>query len=193
MAAITETDSKKVVALSTLSQLGLMIFSLSLGGVMLCFFHVIRHALSKANLFLVVGGLLHQHFSQQDARAISSGRSNGVTLLSRSVRIAGLAGLRFSSGFYSKELVLCSGHYSLFSRVFSWLLIVTVIALTLGYCLKLMAGIVVSTLRECSQCPARILYVLPIIALASLRVVIGFSGQHNITPIPQWTARGRRY
>ena len=115
LAAMLETDSKKVVALSTLSQLGLMVFSLSLGNVILCFFHVVTHALSKANLFLVVGGLLYSHFSQQDSRFISSGGISFISALSGTIRIVGLSGFVFSSGFYSKELVLYR-HYFCFSR-----------------------------------------------------------------------------
>jgi len=71
-AALTEVDAKKVVALSTLRQLGLIIVSLTLGNVVLCLFHVLTHALAKANLFIVVGNTLHDRFAQQDSRQLSN-------------------------------------------------------------------------------------------------------------------------
>jgi len=49
-----------------------MFIALALGSIMICYFHVLIHALAKANLFISIGGLLHNRFSQQDARLISS-------------------------------------------------------------------------------------------------------------------------
>jgi NADH:ubiquinone oxidoreductase subunit 5 (subunit L)/multisubunit Na+/H+ antiporter MnhA subunit len=68
LSALSEMDAKKIVALSTLSQLGIMFLSISLGNAILCLFHVITHALAKANLFLRVGNILHIRQSQQDSR-----------------------------------------------------------------------------------------------------------------------------
>lgn len=68
--AYYEVDIKKVVALSTLSQLGVMIFSLRLGFYSLAFFHLVRHALFKALLFIRVGCIIHNHCDWQDFRSI---------------------------------------------------------------------------------------------------------------------------
>lgn len=57
--AVFEPDVKKVVALSTLSQLGVMILAISVGAVRVCFFHLVRHALFKALMFLCVGRVIH--------------------------------------------------------------------------------------------------------------------------------------
>lgn len=135
-AALVEIDAKKVVALSTLSQLGLMVFSLSLGRTLICYFHVIRHALSKANLFLVVGGILHSRFSQQDFRFISSGAIRIFVVLSSTIRVLRLSGGVFLSVFYSKEAVLIT-HYCLFNSTISLIIVITVVVITVSYCLKL--------------------------------------------------------
>lgn len=59
VSALFEEDVKKVVALSTLSQLGIMIFVVRVGFKLICLFHLYIHALLKASLFLGVGSLIH--------------------------------------------------------------------------------------------------------------------------------------
>ena len=70
MSALTECDIKKIIALSTLRQLGVIILSLSLGFPKLAFFHLITHALFKALLFICAGSIIHYHAHGQDLRTI---------------------------------------------------------------------------------------------------------------------------
>jgi len=72
IAACAEVDVKKVVALSTLSHLGLMFSSLGLGLRGLTFFHLNVHASIKALLFLGIGGVIHLTFGSQELRYLSS-------------------------------------------------------------------------------------------------------------------------
>lgn len=102
-----EVDLKKVVALSTLRQLGIMIFSLSIGYYGLAFFHLVRHALFKALLFLRVGRALHMFSSSQELRDygglwVRRPCTRGCWALAR----MSLMGLPFLSGFYSKDLIV---------------------------------------------------------------------------------------
>lgn len=73
LGAFVETDIKKVVALSTLSQLGVMIFRLRVGLPELAFFHLVSHATFKALLFIGVGKLISQYSHNQDFRLIGRG------------------------------------------------------------------------------------------------------------------------
>jgi NADH-ubiquinone oxidoreductase chain 5 len=66
--AVYERDIKKLVALRTLSQIGLCFLSFSLGFYFLCFIHLIRHALFKSLLFLQIGFLIYYQCGQQDIR-----------------------------------------------------------------------------------------------------------------------------
>lgn len=59
ISAVFEPDVKKVVALSTLSQLGVIMLAVSVGAIGVCFFHLVRHALFKALMFLCVGRVIH--------------------------------------------------------------------------------------------------------------------------------------
>lgn len=59
VSAVFEPDAKKVVALSTLSQLGVIMFAISIGAISVCYFHIVSHALFKALMFLCVGSVIH--------------------------------------------------------------------------------------------------------------------------------------
>jgi NADH-ubiquinone oxidoreductase chain 5 len=66
LSALIEIDFKKLVALSTLRQIGILVFILGLGTKWLALFHLVSHAFFKSCLFLVVGGGLHFIFTKQD-------------------------------------------------------------------------------------------------------------------------------
>nr|AXI98617.1 NADH dehydrogenase subunit 5 [Pseudoniphargus mateusorum] len=102
-----ETDMKKVVALSTLSQLGLMMMILSVGMVSLSFFHLITHAMFKSSLFMCVGFMMHNLGGSQDSRGMS-GFAQMSPLMSGYFLIVNMAlmGVPFLAGFYSKDLIL---------------------------------------------------------------------------------------
>lgn len=74
-----EIDLKKIIALSTLRQLGLIIRILSLGFIKLAFFHLLTHALFKALLFLCAGIFIHRLINFQDIR-VSGGINNQIIL-----------------------------------------------------------------------------------------------------------------
>lgn len=66
--ALVEKDMKKIIAMSTLRQLGLIMFMISVGELMFCFYHIIIHALFKSLLFLRGGGFIIINFGIQDLR-----------------------------------------------------------------------------------------------------------------------------
>nr|YP_010535539.1 NADH dehydrogenase subunit 5 [Alectorobius fonsecai]UYB78308.1 NADH dehydrogenase subunit 5 [Alectorobius fonsecai]UYL27217.1 NADH dehydrogenase subunit 5 [Alectorobius fonsecai] len=107
MGAIMETDLKKVIALSTLSQLGLMMTVLALGKVDLSFFHLLTHALFKAMLFLCAGFMIHMSLGYQDIRFMGGFYCmNPLIGVAFSIANLSLFGIPFLSGFYSKDLIL---------------------------------------------------------------------------------------
>lgn len=122
-----EEDLKKVVALSTLRQLGLIIIVLGFGIENLAFFHLIIHALFKSRLFICRGFIIHRRESAQDSRLIG-GFSSRSPLISLGVCLTNLAliGRPFLAGFYSKDLIL----ENIFSRVSNTLLRVLIVAST---------------------------------------------------------------
>ena len=107
LGACFEFDLKKVIALSTLRQLGLMIFRLSLGLVKIALFHLIIHALFKALLFIRAGCIIHGSKGWQDLRMMGN-CSLSIPFVSSCFVISNLAlaGIPFLAGFYSKDLIL---------------------------------------------------------------------------------------
>lgn len=102
-----EFDLKKIIALSTLRQLGLIIRILSMGYYKLAFFHLLTHALFKALLFICAGAIIHNIKNSQDIRFIG-GLVYQIPITSSCLNLANLAlcGIPFLAGFYSKDLIL---------------------------------------------------------------------------------------
>ena len=107
LAAIAECDIKKVIALSTLRQLGTIAYRLAINIPHLAFFHLITHALFKALLFIAAGTLIHYHDHNQDLRSIGI-LNNTMPLISSIIIRSSLAlcGAPFIAGFYSKDLII---------------------------------------------------------------------------------------
>nr|YP_010261327.1 NADH dehydrogenase subunit 5 [Libellula quadrimaculata]UIB40234.1 NADH dehydrogenase subunit 5 [Libellula quadrimaculata] len=107
MGANYEFDLKKIIALSTLSQLGLMMSILSMGYPELAFFHLLTHALFKALLFMCAGVIIHNLGDCQDIRFMGS-LTMFFPLTSVCFMVSNLAlcGFPFLAGFYSKDLIL---------------------------------------------------------------------------------------
>nr|YP_004425024.1 NADH dehydrogenase subunit 5 [Gomphocerus sibiricus tibetanus]ADG85457.1 NADH dehydrogenase subunit 5 [Gomphocerus sibiricus tibetanus] len=102
-----EFDLKSIIALSTLSQLGLMMSILSMGYLNLAFFHLLSHALFKALLFMCAGSMIHNLKDSQDIRFMGS-IVNFMPLTSVCLNVSSLSlcGIPFLAGFYSKDLIL---------------------------------------------------------------------------------------
>nr|YP_009441689.1 NADH dehydrogenase subunit 5 [Usechus lacerta]AOY39208.1 NADH dehydrogenase subunit 5 [Usechus lacerta] len=107
MGANFEFDLKKIIALSTLSQLGLMMSILALGNYKLAFFHLLTHALFKALLFMCAGNVIHNLNNCQDIRFMGNLiNSMPLTCVFMNISNLSLCGLPFLSGFYSKDLIV---------------------------------------------------------------------------------------
>ena len=105
--AIFQNDLKKIIAYSTCSQLGYMVFIAGLSFYSVCFFHLCSHAFFKALLFLSAGSVIHSIGDIQDIRKMGGLVSKlPLTYCSFLVASVALAGLPFLSGFFSKELIL---------------------------------------------------------------------------------------
>lgn len=106
-AATYENDIKKIIALSTLSQLGVIVFRLGLGFPGLALFHLYTHALFKALLFLAAGNMLMATYGSQDIRLIGGiGMAIPFTIIIFNVRSLCLVGAPFLRAFYSKHVIL---------------------------------------------------------------------------------------
>nr|ADA69762.1 NADH dehydrogenase subunit 5 [Eurydice pulchra] len=107
VSATQETDLKKIVALSTLSQLGIMMGALASGFPLIAYFHLLTHALFKALLFMCSGKIIHESNETQDNRAMG-GLSLSLPYTGVFMNVANMAlcGAPFLAGFYSKDLLV---------------------------------------------------------------------------------------
>jgi NADH-ubiquinone oxidoreductase chain 5 len=118
---LTQNDLKRVVAYSTCSQLGYMIFACGLSNYSVGIFHLMNHAFFKALLFLSAGSVIHSVSDEQDMRKMG-GLKNLIPFTYSMMLIGSLAlmGFPFLTGFYSKDVILevafgkytISGHFS---------------------------------------------------------------------------------
>lgn len=106
--AVAQTDIKRILAYSTVSQLGIMMLCLGVGGVAVAVFHLIAHGFFKALLFLGAGSVIHGCHEEQDIRRMGGlNRSMRWTFATYAVGMMALAGFPFFfSGFWSKEAIL---------------------------------------------------------------------------------------
>ena len=107
LSALRESDIKKIVALSTLSQLGIIFISLGRGCKIVGFYHLLVHAYFKALLFIRVGNIIHLSDDYQDIRKMSSYEDKFSLRLSMCIFAnLRLIGVPFIRGFLSKDLIL---------------------------------------------------------------------------------------
>lgn len=126
-------DLKKVIAFSTLRQLGFMVVRLSCGLVVFCFFHMVTHAFFKASLFMCSGVLIHSNDRSQEYREVKRvSRMLPFVSVCIFICLLCLCGFPFSSGFFSKDLVLDGGVLS----IFVFLMFLSGVLLTFRYALR---------------------------------------------------------
>nr|BCV68745.1 NADH dehydrogenase subunit 5 [Beringiana fukuharai] len=175
LSACFEVDLKKIIALSTLSQLGLMTFTVGVGFPLIAIFHLLTHALFKALLFLCAGSIIHSTVDTQDGRIMGSLNyllpfSSSCLVLSSVV----LCGMPFLSGFYSKDLIL-EGAFGGFSSVLEIVVMLVGAGLSLVYSLRiLLMGVFGQSYGSgLSSYQVESVYIMSSICILSIGAVMG--------------------
>ncbi|HRO06582.1 MAG TPA: NADH-quinone oxidoreductase subunit L [Ferruginibacter sp.] len=188
--ALKQNDIKKVLAYSTVSQLGYMFIALGVGAYTAAVFHVITHAFFKALLFLGSGSVIHAMGGEQDMRNMGGlKRYMAVTHITMLIGCLAIAGMPPFAGFFSKDEILANAFGA--SPVF-WGLGVLGAMMTAFYMFRLYAmtfhGSFRGTAHQQShlhESPAAI--TIPLMVLAVLSVLGGFIG------IPEVFAHGAHW
>jgi NADH-quinone oxidoreductase subunit L len=109
--AVAQNDIKRILAYSTVSQLGYMMLGLGVGGVAVGMFHLITHAFFKALLFLGAGSVIHGCTEEQDIRNMGGlRRFMPITFLTYAAGMLALCGFPLFAGFWSKDAILHAAH-----------------------------------------------------------------------------------
>nr|UEK75912.1 NADH dehydrogenase subunit 5 [Meranoplus bicolor] len=135
--ANVENDLKKIIALSTLSQLGLMMMILSIGQELIAFYHLLTHAIFKSLMFMCAGVIIHLMSNSQDIRTMG-GLNNFIpfTMISFYMSSLALCGFPFLAGFYSKDYIM-EIMYNDQVNGFMQILVVMSLMLTVSYSIRL--------------------------------------------------------
>ena len=202
--AVAQNDIKKVLAYSTVSQLGFMFAGIASGDFHTGLFHVVTHAFFKALLFLGAGAVIHALHGEQDIRKMG-GLGKKLPGLA-AVFIAGglaLAGMPFSSGFFSKDAILVA----VFEKAsvapttfgFAWLLLLATAGLTAFYTTRLVLIVFKDKPGHGHDEHAEghhelhkpgVLMMAPLVILAVLSLLGGFLLNHRMEHFldPVWTS-----
>lgn len=177
--ALRQNDIKKVLAYSTVSQLGYMFLALGTGAYVAAVFHVMTHAFFKALLFLGSGSVIHAMSGQQDIRFMGGLKSKlKITYFTFLIGCIAIAGIPPLSGFFSKDAILLSafGH----NKILYAIGVITA-ALTAFYMFRLLFITFFGGFRgteeqrhHVHESPAAM--TVPLIVLAILSIVGGFVG-----------------
>lgn len=145
-----EFDFKKIIALSTLSQLGLIIRILALGSYQLSFLHLLIHALFKALLFIRAGVFIHRFIDFQDIRYMGATiKLFPITCTLFNICNFSLCGIPFISGFYSKDLIVEFISIN-FLNIFIYIIFYISIGLTVSYRIRLSYYLIIKSLNYIS-------------------------------------------
>ena len=190
-----QNDIKKVLAYSTVSQLGLMFLALGLGAYQVAVFHVITHAFFKACLFLGSGSVIHALHGEQDMRNMGGlKKAMPITFMTMLISSLAIAGIFPLAGFWSKdEILLTAFHHNLGL----WIVGSVASIMTAFYMFRLMYLTFFTTFRgteeqekHLHESPALITFPLIILAiLAALGGAINLPGStwlnHYLAPLFQ--------
>jgi NADH-quinone oxidoreductase subunit L len=180
LCAVTQRDIKKVLAYSTLSQLGYMVAAFGLGSVGAAMFHLTTHAFFKALLFLGSGSvILGCHHEQDIFRMGGLRRRMPLTFWTFTVAVAAIAGVPFLAGFFSKDAILALS-YERSPAVFAVLAFTA--ALTAFYMLRLWKIVFLAEPRSESAGHAHeggLSITAPLVLLAALSALGGYRGLYG--------------
>ncbi len=145
--ALVQSDIKKVLAYSTVSQLGYMVFAVGCGAFAAAIFHLVTHAFFKACLFLGAGSVIHALGGEQDIWKMGGLRKKmPITFATFTVSVLAIAGIFPFSGFFSKDAILWQGFAT--GHTILWGVGFVTAGLTAFYMFRLLSAVFLGAPRD---------------------------------------------
>jgi NADH-quinone oxidoreductase subunit L len=176
---LVQTDIKRVLAYSTVSQLGYMFAAVGIGAYAVAVFHLVTHAFFKALLFLGAGSVIHGLHGEQDLRRMGGLAPRMVTTtITMTIGAAGLAGFPGLAGFFSKDEILAAAFHG--GHHLMWLLLLAGAFLTAFYTFRLVFLAFHGGPRMSKEAAHRVhesppSMTVPLVVLAGLTVLAGWA------------------
>lgn len=181
--AIKQYDIKKVLAYSTVSQLGFMFLAIGCGAYTTAVFHVMTHAFFKALLFLGSGSVIHAMGGEQDIRHMGGlGKKMRITNITFLIGCLAISGIPPLSGFFSKDEILAAAYMH---NPIIFYLGVAAAAMTAFYMFRLYYLTFTGTFRGTKEQEHHVhespfSMTMPLLVLAVLSIIAGFIGLPNV-------------
>ncbi|MFQ5481852.1 MAG: NADH-quinone oxidoreductase subunit L [Nitrospinaceae bacterium] len=177
--ALVQVDIKRVIAYSTMSQLGYMFLATGVGVFSVAMFHLMTHAFFKALLFLGAGSVIHSLNDEQDIRKMGGlARVMPLTFGTFLIGSLALTGFPLTAGFFSKEEILLAAWYSEYGNFVFWGVAVLGVGMTGFYTFRLFFYTFLGRLRMPDAKPHESPFVMtgPLLILGFLSLAAGFLG-----------------
>ncbi|MEI6089655.1 MAG: NADH-quinone oxidoreductase subunit L [bacterium] len=177
--AITQTDIKKVLAYSTVSQLGFMFAALGMGAYSAAVFHVVTHAFFKGLLFLAAGSIIHSMHDEQDILKMGNLKKYmPITFITFLIGTLAISGIPLFSGFFSKDEILWNVYSN--GNLLYWLFLLLASLTTALYMFRLLYLVFFGKEKfnnaEVHPHESPRLMTVPLLILAVLSAIGGFIG-----------------
>ena len=176
--AMVQYDIKRVIAYSTMSQLGFMFLAVGVGMYSIAMFHLMTHAFFKALLFLSAGSVIHGLNDEQDIRKMGGLRHPmPVTHVTFLIGSLALAGFPLTSGFFSKEAIIINSYHADMGNIIFWALAVLGAIMTGFYIFRVYFYAFVGQPRtDVHAHESPLIMIAPLGLLAFLSLTAGFGG-----------------
>lgn len=183
VAALFQYDIKKILAYSTMSQLGLMIIAIGSGSFDGGYLHLLNHAFFKAGLFLAAGALIHHfHFTTQDIREMGGATTTmRLTLYCLIICASALAAIPFTSGFVSKEIILSNLIDQASQNQFALVITIATVLislLTVVYSFRLWWYLEAGSIQRGHDVPLIMRIPMIVLSIASIAILVSFNPFH---------------
>jgi NADH-quinone oxidoreductase subunit L len=189
--ALVQNDIKRVLAYSTVSQLGYMFLALGVGAYWVAIFHLFTHAFFKALLFLCSGSVIHAMGGEQDMRRMGALKDKiPITHWTMWVGSVAIAGIPFLAGFFSKDEILWQSYSSPLGSKLLWFVGLATAGLTAFYMWRLMnmtfygkSHVAPEVAKHVHESPASMTVPLTLLAIGS--VLAGWLGTPKLWNLPE--------
>ena len=198
-AALTQNDIKKILAYSTISQLGFMFVAVGVGAYWAGIFHVFTHAFFKALLFLASGSVIHALGGEQDIRKMGGlGKHMKITGTTALIGTLAISGVPFLAGFFSKDAILAETFNSIliegYGNTFIYAILLITAIMTAFYMFRWYYSVFAGDERLSKEAKSHLhespsVMTLPLMVLALFSIIAGYWGLPEFAfknPFKEW-------